>query len=423
MIPASIISKKRDGGRLSSDEIHFMVAGYAKGEIPDYQMAALAMAIFLKKMTRREVFDLTEAMVQSGERLPRGERPRIDKHSSGGLGDKTSLIIAPLLALDGYDVPMISGRGLGITGGTLDKLEAIPGFRTNLSNEEIGRQLKAIGCVITGATETIAPADKKLYALRDVTATVPSLALIVSSIMSKKIAENLDSLILDVKVGSGSFQPDVKRAELLLQELVYVGNQFGIKTSGLISDMDQPLGQMIGNAIEVLESIDVLKGSGPRTVRALSVELAARSIHQYDPAESLESVRVRLNGYLDSGAAYERFEQMVAAQGGRISDPLRIETKHLVTSEREGVLTAIDGSQVGYAVIEMNGGRKVAGEPINHGVGIKWLAPLGTVLCKGDPIAEIYCDSVDKLAIVTKMISQACSYNSRSTSDFLPAWQ
>lgn len=423
MIPASIISKKRDGGRLSSDEIHFMVAGYAKGEIPDYQMAALAMAIFLKKMTRREVFDLTEAMVQSGERLPRGERPRIDKHSSGGLGDKTSLIIAPLLALDGYDVPMISGRGLGITGGTLDKLEAIPGFRTNLSNEEIGRQLKAIGCVITGATETIAPADKKLYALRDVTATVPSLALIVSSIMSKKIAENLDSLILDVKVGSGSFQPDVKRAELLLQELVYVGNQFGIKTSGLISDMDQPLGQMIGNAVEVLESIDVLKGSGPRTVRALSVELAARSIHQYDPAESLESVRVRLNGYLDSGAAYERFEQMVAAQGGRISESLRIEAKHLVTSEREGVLTAIDGSQVGYAVIEMNGGRKVAGEPINHGVGIKWLAPLGTVLCKGDPIAEIYCDAVDKLAIVTKMISHACSYNSRSTSDFLPAWQ
>ncbi|MFN7842300.1 MAG: thymidine phosphorylase, partial [Pirellula sp.] len=240
MIPANIIAKKRDGGKLSTDEIQFMVQGYAKGEVPDYQMSAFAMAIFLKKMSRSEVFDLTQAMVDSGQRLNRGSAPRIDKHSTGGLGDKTSLIIAPLLALEGFHVPMISGRGLGITGGTLDKLEAIPGFRTDLNNQEIESQLEKVGCVITGATDTIAPADRKLYALRDVTATVPSLALIVSSIMSKKIAENLDSLVLDVKLGSGSFQPDMDKAELLLRELVYVGVQFGIKTTGLISDMDQP---------------------------------------------------------------------------------------------------------------------------------------------------------------------------------------
>jgi pyrimidine-nucleoside phosphorylase len=422
VIPANIIAKKRDGGKLSTDEIQFMVQGYAKGEIPDYQMSALAMAIFLKKMSRSEVFDLTEAMVDSGQRLNRGACPRIDKHSTGGLGDKTSLIIAPLLALEGFHVPMISGRGLGITGGTLDKLEAIPGFRTNLTNQEIENQLEKVGCVITGATETIAPADRKLYALRDVTATVPSLALIVSSIMSKKIAENLDSLVLDVKLGSGSFQPDMARAELLLRELVYVGVQFGIKTTGLISDMDQPLGQMIGNGVEVIESIDVLKGGGPKSVRDLSLELTTRSIHQIDATESRESIRNRLCDHLSSGSAFAKFEQMVAAQGGTIPEAFRIETKRVVVADREGVLTQIDGSIIGYAIIEMNGGRRVAGQSINHGVGIKWLAPLGSVLCVGDAIAELYCDSESAAETASKMIVSACQFNTRSTKEFLPLW-
>lgn len=422
MIPANIIAKKRDGGKLSTDEIQFMVQGYSRGEIPDYQMSALAMAIFLKKMSRSEVFDLTQAMVDSGQRLNRGTRPRIDKHSTGGLGDKTSLVIAPLLALEEYHVPMISGRGLGITGGTLDKLEAIPGFRTNLNNQEIETQLEKVGCVITGATETIAPADRKLYALRDVTATVPSLALIVSSIMSKKIAESLDSLVLDVKLGSGSFQPDKAKADLLLRELVYVGVQFGIKTTGLISDMDQPLGQMIGNAVEVLESIEVLKGEGPQAVRELSLELAARSIHQLNATESRESIRNRLSARLSDGSAFEKFEQMVTAQGGGFKEALRIETKHVIESDRVGVLTEIDGSKIGCAIIEMNGGRRVAGESINHGVGIKWLAPLGSVLCIGEPIAELYCDSESDSEKAMKLILAACQFNTRSTKEFLPLW-
>ena len=422
MIPANIIAKKRDGGKLSTDEIQFMVQGYAKGEIPDYQMSALAMAIFLKKMSRNEVFDLTQAMVDSGQRLNRGSPPRIDKHSTGGLGDKTSLIIAPLLALEGFHVPMISGRGLGITGGTLDKLEAIPGFRTNLNNQEIESQLEKVGCVITGATDTIAPADRKLYALRDVTATVPSLALIVSSIMSKKIAENLDSLVLDVKLGSGSFQPDLAKAELLLRELVYVGVQFGIKTTGLISDMDQPLGQMIGNAVEVIESIDVLKGGGPKSVRDLSLELTARSIQQLNATESRDAIRNRLELHLSDGSAFAKFEQMVAAQGGMIPELFRIETKRVIEADREGVLTEIDGSKIGYAIIEMDGGRRVAGQSINHGVGIKWLAPLGSVLCVGDPIAELYCDSESTAETASKMIVSACQFNTRSTKEFLPLW-
>ncbi|MCU0710792.1 MAG: thymidine phosphorylase [Pirellula sp.] len=422
MIPANIIAKKRDGGKLSTDEIRFMVQGYARGEIPDYQMSAFAMTIFLRKMARDEVFDLTEAMVESGERLNRGTAPRVDKHSTGGLGDKTSLIIAPLLALEGYHVPMISGRGLGITGGTLDKLEAIPGFRTNLTNQEIEAQLQTTGCVITGSTETIAPADRKLYALRDVTATVPSLALIVSSIMSKKIAENLDSLVLDVKVGSGSFQSDMAQAELLLRELVFVGVQFGIKTTGIISNMDQPLGQMIGNAVEVIESIDVLKGGGPRSVRELSIELTARAIAQIQTTESRESIKNRLVEHLANGTAFEKFEQMVAAQGGKIPEVFRVEKKRVVSSDREGVLTEIDGSQIGYSVIEMNGGRRIAGQSINHGVGIKWLAPLGTVLCVGDPIAELYCDSEIEAERAAGMIVSACQFDTKSTKEFPPLW-
>jgi pyrimidine-nucleoside phosphorylase len=422
LIPANIIAKKRDGGKLSTDEIRFMVQGYARGEIPDYQMSAFAMTIFLRKMARDEVFDLTEAMVESGERLNRGTAPRVDKHSTGGLGDKTSLIIAPLLALEGYHVPMISGRGLGITGGTLDKLEAIPGFRTNLTNQEIEAQLQTTGCVITGSTETIAPADRKLYALRDVTATVPSLALIVSSIMSKKIAENLDSLVLDVKVGSGSFQSDMAQAELLLRELVFVGVQFGIKTTGIISNMDQPLGQMIGNAVEVIESIDVLKGGGPRSVRELSIELTARAIAQIQTTESRESIKNRLVEHLANGTAFEKFEQMVAAQGGKIPEVFRVEKKRVVSSDREGVLTEIDGSQIGYSVIEMNGGRRIAGQSINHGVGIKWLAPLGTVLCVGDPIAELYCDSEIEAERAAGMIVSACQFDTKSTKEFPPLW-
>jgi pyrimidine-nucleoside phosphorylase len=423
LIPANIIANKRDGFELTTEEISFMVEGFSQGEVADYQMSAFAMAVLLRKMSRREVLDLTNCMVNSGTRLPRGSKPRVDKHSSGGIGDKTSLIIAPLLACAGYHVPMISGRGLGITGGTLDKLEAIPGFRTNLSDDEISAQLEQVGCVITGATDSIAPADRKLYALRDVTGTVPSMALIIASIMSKKIAENLDALVLDVKVGSGSFQSDLTQGQLLLTELLRVGNSSGIATSGLISDMTQPLGCMIGNAVEVIESIEVLRGAGPQSVRDLSIELATRALHAMNRNSSRESLRTMLESFLSDGSAYEKFEQMVRGQGGTLPQEFPLETKRLLNSPRTGVLTEIDGAKIGYAVIAMGGGRKKAGDTINHRVGIKWLTPLGTVLGKGDPLAEVYCDSEADFMEAFHLILGALRFQSKSTGSFVPLWQ
>src|SRR6478609_6905594 len=265
MISASIIAKKRDGLALRRDEIAAFVGGFARGDIPDYQMAALAMAIYCRGMTAEETAALTEAMLASGQRMPRdsGQRLRVDKHSTGGIGDKISLILAPLLACCGLAVPMISGRGLGATGGTLDKLEAIPGFRTNLSLAEIEQITATVGCVITGASDEIAPADKKLYALRDVTATVPSIPLITASIMSKKLAESLDALVLDVKFGSGAFMTSLDEARALARSLVETGKRMGVKTAALLTDMNQPLGRMAGNLVEVHEALATVQGGGP----------------------------------------------------------------------------------------------------------------------------------------------------------------
>src|SRR6187401_2608881 len=265
MTPALIIAKKRDSLVLSYDEIWAFLKGYSEGKIPDYQMAALAMAIYCRGMTPAETTDLTDVMLASGERIhwTPGGKPKVDKHSSGGIGDKTSLILAPLLACCGLAVPMISGRGLGATGGTLDKLEAIPGFRTDLSLAEIQDITDRAGCVITGASAQIAPADKKLYALRDVTATVPSIPLITASIMSKKLAESLDALVLDVKCGSGAFMKTLDKARTLARSLVETGRRMGVKTSALVTDMNQPLGRMAGNVVEVEECLDTLEGRGP----------------------------------------------------------------------------------------------------------------------------------------------------------------
>src|SRR4051812_43079517 len=276
-LPALIIARKRDGAALGSAEISSFIAGYSRGEIPDYQMAALAMAIYLRGMTTEETAALTDAMLASGQRMQwnSGGKPKVDKHSTGGIGDKTSLILAPLLACCGLAVPMISGRGLGATGGTLDKLEAIPGFRTDLSLEGIQEITERVGCVITGATAEIAPADKKLYALRDVTATVPSIPLITASIMSKKLAESLDALVLDVKFGTGAFMKSLESARILARSLVDTGKRMGVKTSALLTDMNQPLGRMAGNLVEVHESIATLEGRGPPDLWDCTRELAA----------------------------------------------------------------------------------------------------------------------------------------------------
>ena len=410
LIPAVIISKKRDGEKLSGAEIDYMVSEYARGSLPDYQMSALAMAIFLKGMDSEEIAQMTDAMIASGGRLKRvSERPRVDKHSTGGLGDKTSLILAPMLACCELDVPMISGRGLGITGGTLDKLEAIEGYRCDLSEAQIEQQVREIGCVITGATESLVPADRKLYGLRDVTGTVPSIALITSSIMSKKIAETLDALVLDVKWGSGAFLGTIESGTALAKSLWANGERAGIRTTALLSDMNQPLGRMVGNACEVEESLAIMRGEGPREVRELTIELAARLMVEVgrssagDPS-ALENARRVLANHLDTGRVMERFERMVKKQGGRLEVARRLGRSSEFVAEKSGWLGAIDGQKLGQAVIAMGGGRKVAGEKIDPSVGIEMLRRLGDRVERGDVLLRVFCDDDAKKAAAIDFI-------------------
>ncbi|MFN9720543.1 MAG: thymidine phosphorylase, partial [Planctomycetota bacterium] len=318
MVPAALIASKRDHNELTDEEISFFIQGFTNDKIPSYQMSAMAMAIYLNGMTPREVATLTNEMLNSGTRLqwPADKVPRVDKHSTGGIGDKTSIILAPLLAACGLQNPMLSGRGLGATGGTLDKLESIPGFRTDLSLDEMTRQTLEVGCVITGASKELAPADQKLYALRDVTATVPSIPLITGSIMSKKLAESLDALVLDVKFGSGAFMKSRDRAAQLARSLVETGTRMGVRMVALLTDMNQPLGRMCGNAVEVLESLDILRGHGPHDARSLTIELGAELLVATGVESTLMQARSRCQLLLESGAAYEKYDQMVRAQGG-----------------------------------------------------------------------------------------------------------
>lgn len=389
--PVFVIERKRDGHTLTSEEISFLISGYAAGDIPDYQMSAWAMAVYLKGMTPQEIAWLTAAMIATGDSLKAiGDLPRVDKHSTGGLGDKVSLILAPLLACAGVHVPMISGRGLGITGGTLDKLEAIPGFRTNLNEFEIEAQLKAVGCVITGASDRIVPADKKLYALRDVTATVPSIALITASILSKKMAESLTALILDVKFGSGAFMQTESDARALAKSLVSTGASLGLPTSALLTDMTQPLGKMIGNANEVIESCETLKGAGPSDVRELTLELSARLLVDVGLASDVQLARTTLIRILDSGRAYEQFERMVSAQHGRLSELPSLGTITELTANESGYLQSIEGQRLGHAVIALGGGRKYVGQPIDPIVGLEMLVRVGDQIDSRQPLVRVF---------------------------------
>lgn len=423
LIPAVVISKKRDGEKLSDSEIRDFVSQYAVGKIPDYQMAALAMAIFLRGMDAEETSQLTDAMIATGETLKRvSDRQRVDKHSTGGLGDKTSLILAPLLACCDLDVPMISGRGLGITGGTLDKLEAIPGYRCDLSEEESESQLKKIGCFITGATEHLVPADKKLYALRDVTGTVPSIPLITGSIMSKKIAETLDALVLDVKFGSGAFLPNLERASELARSLCSNGRRAGIKTVALLSDMNQPLGAMVGNACEVDESLETLQGQGPADVLELTLELCARVLVATNKASDTQAARGILTGHLHSGRAMERFEAMVHIQGGKLGTPRPLGKSEEVRSMRSGVLSRIDGQKLGQAMIAMGGGRKQAGERIDPSVGLRLEKRLGEPVQRGETLLVMYCDGELKREEARVLVHEAICIE-ESAGERFPLWQ
>jgi pyrimidine-nucleoside phosphorylase len=407
MNPAVVIAKKRDGRELSRDEIAQLIHGFTHGSIPEYQMAAFAMAVFLRGMTQGETAALTDAMLQSGVWLvwPTRDRAIVDKHSTGGIGDKTSLVLAPLLACCGLAVPMISGRGLGATGGTLDKLESIPGFRTNLSLGEIQLAVASVGCVITGASAEIVPADRKLYALRDVTATVPSIPLITASIMSKKLAESLDALVLDVKFGSGAFMKTLEGTRELARSLVDTGQRMGVKTTALLTDMNQPLGRMAGNLVEVHEAIACLKGGGPADLWELTRELAMELIGSRD-GEAPAEPRSQLDDAISSGRALAKFAEMVAVQGGDLDRLPPLPSGIEVVASRSGYIGAIDTEALGLAIIELGGGRKVMTDKIDHAVGLEMLVRLSDRVTAGQPTVRVFATR-EQVAHVQPMIEQA----------------
>ena len=414
-----MIRKKRDGERLSREEINFFVAGVTSGELADYQASALLMAVFANGMDAEETQSLTQAMLHSGEVLDFSDiaLPKVDKHSTGGVGDKTSLILAPLAAAAGACVPMISGRGLGHTGGTLDKLEAIPGYRVHLSLAEFRAVLKEVGFAMMGQTAQIAPADKKLYALRDATATVEAIPLIVASIMSKKLAAGLDALVLDVKTGSGAFMRDEEAARTLARALVATGNLSGVRTEALLTEMGQPLGQMVGHAAEVRECIEILHNEFNERARPtleLSIELAARMVFLAGLESSLEKGRERVEGVLASGAALERFRANVVAQGGdpRVCDdpqgllPL---TPHevKVESPRTGFVSRIETTEIGLTVSALGGGRIRIEDTIDPAVGFRVEAQIGDEVVAGQPLGLLYCRSRAGEALAVERIQAA----------------
>ncbi len=397
MRAVDVIRKKRDGQTLGRDEIDSFVAGATDGSWPDYQISAMLMATVLRGMTDEETAWLTEAMAKSGARFDLRGLPglKVDKHSTGGVGDKTSLILTPLAAACGVVVPMMSGRGLGHTGGTLDKLEAIPGFRVDLSAPDIVEALADVGCVIVGQTRDIAPADRRLYRLRDVTATVESIPLITASIMSKKLAEGIDALVLDVKVGSGAFMKSIEDAEQLARAMVRAGQLAGVRTEALLTRMDAPLGRAVGNALEVVESIETLRGQGPRDLTELSVLFAARMVLMAGRAGTAADAERQVREAMASGAGLDRFRRMVERQGG---DPAVVDRpaslalapgREIVRAPRAGYLTGLDAMLVGRAAAALGAGRATAEDRIDHGVGIRILATLGSLLRAGDPVLEL----------------------------------
>ncbi|MEN9992618.1 MAG: hypothetical protein RLY83_188 [Actinomycetota bacterium] len=384
-----LIIQKREHGELSTEGINWLVENYTSGVVADEQMSAMTMAILLNGMSRREIKDLTMAMIASGETLDYSKLgvPTADKHSTGGVGDKITLPLAPLVAAFGVAVPQLSGRGLGHTGGTLDKLEAIPGWRAALSNQEMFDQLQDVGAVICAAGSGLAPADKKLYALRDVTGTVEAIPLIASSIMSKKIAEGTGALVLDVKVGSGAFMKDFAKAEELAKVMVQIGQDAGVKISALLTDMSTPLGRKIGNALEVEESIEVLAGGGPNDVVDLTVLLAEEMLRLAGKPD--QDVRAALN----DGRAMDKWNAMISAQGGDPKAELpKAKFEHVVTATETGVLSKLDALSVGIASWRLGAGRARKEDPVQFGAGIVLSKVQGESVTKGEPLMTLYTD-------------------------------
>ena len=401
MRAVDLIQRKRDGAELTGAEIDFFVRGYTRGEIPDYQASALAMAVFFRGMTPAEILALTESMMRTGEVLDLSDLPgpKADKHSTGGVGDKTSLVLAPLAAACGVYVPMISGRGLGHTGGTLDKLESIPGFNVRLSLAQLRSVLRGCGLALIGQTPEIAPADRKLYALRDVTATVESLPLISASIMSKKMAEGIDALVLDVKVGDGAFLRSRDEAKALAETMLGIGKGMGKKVAALLTDMEQPLGRTVGNALEVAECIETLKGRGPKDLESLSVELAAWMVHLAGVSPSLDAARARVRTALGSGAGLDRLRRVIELQGGnpQVCDDLSLlpqsRSTVVLRSERDGRLARLAARAIGHAAMLLGAGRETVESAIDPAVGFVFHKKVGDPVSKGEPIVTVYLNS------------------------------
>ncbi len=418
MRATDIIRAKRDGLALSREAVEFFVSGVTDGSLPDYQASALLMAIVLRGMTAEETAWLTGAMVRSGITVDLSSIPgvKVDKHSTGGVGDKTSLVLAPLAAACGVRVPMMSGRGLGHTGGTLDKLQSIAGFRVDLSLDELKAALEKTGVAMLGQTSQIAPADKKLYALRDVTGTVESIPLITASIMSKKIAEGIDALVLDVKTGRGAFMKTVEDSRRLARSLVDTGNRSGVRTEAVITAMDAPLGRAVGNALEVVECVETLKGRGPADLETLSVWLAARMVLAAGLAASPAEAEAKVRRALTSGAGVEKWREIVAQQGGdaRTVDDYglmaSVRTRHLVTAQRSGYLAGLDAELVGRAAVALGAGRATVDDVVDPAVGAMVLAHPGDQLRAGDPILELHYRRERDLASALELVGRAIEF-------------
>jgi len=402
----SLIEKKRDGHALTTKEIKFLVEDFTLGDIPDYQMSALGMAIFFRGMTAAETHHLTEAMMRSGRVLkyPDGSPPKIDKHSTGGVGDKVSLVLAPLLACDDVWVPMISGRGLGMTGGTLDKLESIPGFNVNLDEKRALKQLEKIGVFMIGQTDDICPADKKLYSLRDVTGTVPSQPLIVASIMSKKLAENLDRLVLDVKFGSGAFMKTKEEAQQLADAMKEVGESMKVKTAYQLNPMDEPLGRSVGNALEVAECVEILQGSGPPDLVKLILDLAEKVS---------ETPRAKLEKRLEDGTAWKKFISLVYAQDGDATVVEKILDTHTAPivqpfpASSSGELKRMDAELIGRASVILGAGRQRANDSIDFAVGFSQIKKTGEKVEEDEPLFMIHARNERSIVNITPLIEKA----------------
>jgi pyrimidine-nucleoside phosphorylase len=406
----TLISRKRDGEELSANEIRKLIEGYTAGEVPDYQMAAFAMAVFFKGMTAAETAALTRAMMESGDRFThRAGPPVVDKHSTGGIGDKVSLVLAPLVACAARRVPMVSGRGLGITGGTLDKLESIPGFNVHLGLDEAEAQLDRIGVVMMGQTDRFCPADKKLYALRDVTGTVPSIPLITASIMSKKLAETLDRLVLDVKFGSGAFMRTKKDAEALAASMIAVGGEMGVEVHAILHPMSEPTGRAVGNALEVIEALECLEGGGPEDLRNVTLDLA----------ETIAGVsREALEGLLDDGGARRKFDELVAAQGGNPEDLPRLGKIHEAPIIRDmpapisGRIDKVDAGLIGQAGLQLGVGRAKANDGVDFAVGFDRLVKTGETIHAGHPVCRIHARTAIDFDMAEAMVAKAVKISS-----------